>query len=148
MKGLIYIIKNEDGECYVGSTTQEMERRLSSHKYNSNPILKSKYNIEILEEYECETELELRQKETEYIIANRDTCINKVMKSTKEELRKRILERKKIYTKEHKEDKRLYDIEYRKNNHIKIDCECGGCYYKKHKTQHFKTNMHINYMKK
>lgn len=150
MKGIVYKITNEEGICYVGSTIQPLNCRMAQHKSTKKKqeIFDKKYTLDVLEEGEYTDLIELRKIEKEYIIENRDTSINKVSISTDEELHKRILDRNKIYTAEHKEDKRLYDIEYRKNNHIKLNCECGGSYYKKHKAQHFKTSKHLQYMKK
>lgn len=61
---------------------------------------------------------------------------------------------RKLYSKEYriqnKEHKCEYDKNYREKNkeerELKIDCKCGGKYLKRHKSTHFKTQLHLKYM--
>jgi hypothetical protein len=59
-------------------------------------------------------------------------------------------EARKKYADSHKEEKREYDKVYREMNrakhHEKFDCECRGCYIKKHKQTHQKTKIHQQYL--
>jgi hypothetical protein len=83
-QGKIYkLYTKESDECYIGSTIQPLWRRLQVHKYPSNHCrsreLFKKYKcieIELLEEYPCNTRYELEQREKEHIIKT-DNCINK-----------------------------------------------------------------------
>jgi hypothetical protein len=59
-------------------------------------------------------------------------------------------EKIKKYREDNKDDKKIYDIEYRSKNKDKYfkknKCVCGGVYAAKHKTTHEKTNKHINFL--
>ena len=82
MKGKIYIIKNSvDEQFYIGSTTTDIRVRFRNHKYRSKDLTRTsklytlmrqygcdKFNIELLEEFECENTDELHIKEKEYIL--------------------------------------------------------------------------------
>lgn len=132
MKGYIYRLKNELGEQYVGSTFR-LRRRISEHKCNPKINMNCMWYWEIIEEdeYESETKLDLRRREVEIILENRNNLKNKQSINSIEEL---------------KEKKRLYDIERRKKiNLLKYDCECGGSYLYKHKSTHEKTKKHTNF---
>lgn len=83
-QGKIYKLYTKEGdECYIGSTIQPLWRRLQVHKYPTNSCrsreLFKKYKcieIELLEEYPCNTRYELEAREKEHIIKT-DNCINK-----------------------------------------------------------------------
>jgi len=83
-QGKIYKLYTKEGdECYIGSTIQPLWRRLQVHKYPTNHCrsreLFEKYKcieIELLEEYPCNTRYELEAREREHIIKT-DNCINK-----------------------------------------------------------------------
>jgi Sec-independent protein translocase protein TatA len=82
-QGKIYKLYTKEGdECYIGSTIQPLWRRLQVHKYPTNRCrsreLFEKYKcieIELLEEYPCNTRYELEAREKEYI-KKTDNCIN------------------------------------------------------------------------
>lgn len=82
-QGKIYKLYTKEGdECYIGSTIQPLWRRLQVHKYPSNQCrsreLFEKYKcieIELLEEYPCNTRYELEAREKEHI-KKTDNCIN------------------------------------------------------------------------
>ena len=152
MKGYIYEIVSPNFEKrYVGCCIQNsrgrdtLKERFHMHKGKHNGttseivIEKGDAELRLIECVDVESLIELRAKERDYISSHRDELVNK---SSIYSCRK---EQKEVYTKLHKEDKRLYDIEYRKTSGIqqKLDCECGGSYLLKHKTTHFKTKKHL-----
>ena len=63
-----------------------------------------------------------------------------------------IKQNKKEYQAKHKEEKKEYDKKRREELkdklNEKIECECGGCYVAHHKSTHYKTLKHMNYIKK
>ena len=74
---------NSTGECYIGSTTGEINIRLNGHRSNKNTgkyvashaiIERGDYLISIIENYPCENNQELRMRE-QYWIDN-TTCTN------------------------------------------------------------------------
>jgi predicted GIY-YIG superfamily endonuclease len=90
MKGIIYKISNGE-KNYIGCTTQPLNIRFSKHKNNYKRFLQNKtnqycsyyeiikekdkpYNIEILEEIECETKIDLHSLEKKHISEN--NCVN------------------------------------------------------------------------
>ena len=91
-QGKIYkLYTKESDECYIGSTIQPLWRRLQVHKYPTNRCrsreLFEKYKcieIELLEEYPCNTRYELEQREKEHIIKT-DNCINKQIPTAEKE---------------------------------------------------------------
>lgn len=87
-KGKIYqIVCYETNERYVGSTTQPLSKRLHEHTlktkigYSSYDIItRGNYQIELIEEYPCDTKQQLNRKEGETIRRLRDegyTVVNK-----------------------------------------------------------------------
>lgn len=77
-KGKIYkIVCNETGLVYIGSTTQDLNIRISDHKKDYNAWLQGKihyvtsfdiiknnnYYIQLIEEYPCESKTELEMRE-------------------------------------------------------------------------------------
>ncbi len=89
MNGKIYkIVCNTTNECYIGSTTQTLCKRLATHvqdykKYlksnhgfvTSYPILeRGNYNIILLEEVNCENREQLHRAERKHIETN--VCLN------------------------------------------------------------------------
>ena len=81
----IYKIASKIGNCvYYGSTRGTLSRRLSKHKSdfnrgrypNSSDVLKYQdYKIVLVEEYPCNSRLELCKREGWYISNNK--CVNK-----------------------------------------------------------------------
>ena len=138
-KGKIYkIVDNTNENIYIGSTCKTLKERLSHHKNNYKAYLKGLYanntsfdiiknndfTIKLLEACNIKTKLELLEREKYYIENNE--CLNKQMPGrTKKEYRE-------------------------KNNdkiNKKINCECGGKFTNKHKTTHFKSNKHLEFIK-
>lgn len=86
--GKIYAIRSyQTEEIYIGSTTQTLTKRLSSHKRNiCNSKLILQYPdayIELIENFPCNSKEELNRKEGEHIRAN--NCVNKEAGRTPEE---------------------------------------------------------------
>ncbi len=104
MKGNIYKLTcDKTDKIYIGSTISTLKRRLVKHKSEKTSVSKilfelGEVNIVLLEEYECDTKLELRKREQYYMDLYQDIKIN-------------IL---RAYT-----DKKQYDNEYNKRNRHK-----------------------------
>jgi len=58
--------------------------------------------------------------------------------------RKEIRDRKNARMKEYRQRPDRQQIEYDRS-HIKIQCDCGGCFTEKNKSKHYRTNKHIKY---
>ncbi len=162
--GKIYkIVCNITNEIYVGSTTLSLSERLRNHTYDYKHYLNNKHNfissfviiergnydIVLLENCPCETKEQLLIRERYYF----DTlnCINKYRPviTTKE-----LCEKKKDYHKQYfienreeiKEQQKQYKVENKEKLTKLFNCECGGKYQKKHKSTHFKSERHQNYI--
>lgn len=160
MPHCIYKIWSPKGDkVYYGSTCNKRGplQRFYVHvsEYNSgrlkctSKIVFDEYGIDncqfsIVEEIDDLSQL--RRRERFYIETNE--CVNKYKPSpTKEEIKKD----KQDYTKEHKQQKKEYDLLYRnldEERKIKIECYCGGSYVKRHRIVHEKTKKHLEYVKK
>lgn len=121
--GKIYFLYCNDNYYYIGSTINELNKRLNYHKKCSkqfpnrklyshiNSIGWDSVNIELLEEYSCNNIKELHNKEDYYIRQYIDDtyCLNiKKVVQTKEEL----LQYAKEYRDDHKEQISEYKINY------------------------------------
>ena len=86
--GKIYMLTNEAGDKYIGSTCKTLNERLSGHKhdykrYNNNKfhylssfkvMHDNTYRIALLENFPCKNRLELEMREGQY---QRDMeCVN------------------------------------------------------------------------
>ena len=178
--GLIYKLCCKDASItdeYIGSTTCRY-RRKKEHKNECNNENRDGYNryvyqyirenggfdnwdMIILEEYSCESRVQLEMKEREWIELRRPTLNKNIpsresqeyqkkyyeenkgelkihMKNYYEENKDEILQQMKQYREEHKEELN----EYKKIKHI---CECGGEYTNSHKSRHMKSQRHLNF---
>ena len=164
--GKIYkIINNIDDIVYIGSTTQTLKRRYSSHKcsylsymrgihkyYTAFSIFDKGINnckIELIENFPCDNRAELEYREKYYI--KQFNCINKnIPGRTKKEYNDDNKEHIKEHTKKYREDNKEHIKKYREDNYEKIKeityCECGGKYRYGHKNEHNKTNKHLKYL--
>jgi hypothetical protein len=122
-------------QCYVGSTTWELNKRLQQHKYSYIYDNQKKshscvlftlgeVHIELLEEYPCNSIQELRQKEAEWI-QNTPTAVNKnvpgrTMKQERTENWQKYAEKCKEWRKKNKEHVEAYDKAYKEANKQKI----------------------------
>ena len=140
--GKIYKIwDNGFNKCYIGSTVQELSKRMAGHRNDyqcwitgSSKQFKTSFSlfeefgienckIELLESYPCNSKDELFAREGHH--QREHECINKRI-----ECRTR-----KEYREDHKDDMR----QYRQDNKERIN-ECHTIYRKKHKEQIAATN--------
>ena len=166
MKGYIYRLKdNTNGNIYYGSTIQNINKRMSKHKnhykrylegknsylYSFEIIKNNNYNVEIVEEVECETKYELLKRER-YYIENFD-CINKkIPNRTYKEWLEKHKDYQKEYNKKNKEQRKEKSKIYYKNNYEKIKdyktekitCECGDIVNRANLSKHKKSKKHLN----
>jgi len=150
-KSKIYLIKNRNDEdkVYVGSTIRNLHTRFMEHKskyinFNKNKSKKKLYQsiecwddwyIELFEDYPCDNKEELLKKEKEVIKLY--GTLNIVIPTRD----------KKEYHLDNKNKKREYDLEYRKEREKNtLICECGGKYKPRHKSTHYKTKLHLDYL--
>jgi len=144
--GLVYWIHcNITEENYIGSTIQSLKKRLVNHtgknnKCSSKQIIdRGDYDVIVLEDNIPNDILKVREQ------FYMDCCDNLV--NVKEAIDTGY---KKRYLETHKDHKAEYDKMYRAKNKDKyvkkIYCECGGSYLMKHKSTHFKTKRHMNYL--
>lgn len=86
-KSKIYKLQHDDGYFYIGSTVNELRKRLRQHKDNIHPNQRvykhiagewDKVRIVLIEEFSCENKEQLRRKEDEYIQKelNNPLCLN------------------------------------------------------------------------
>ena len=90
----IYTIRSPHTEkFYIGSTTQKLCKRFANHKSDYNLYVNNKKNyitsfkiielgdsyIELLEEMNCDSKIQLEMREGELIRLHKDLCINKNM---------------------------------------------------------------------
>jgi len=140
-KGKIYKIEcNITHEVYYGSTSQKyLRNRLAQHKSRmacsvSKILCRENYTCKLIEEYPCNSKLELQTRERYYIENNQ--CINKqIPGGTAPRITK---DYSKEYYKNNKEKIREKNNDWREKNKEKIKG-----YYKNNKEQkkeYYKTN--------
>ena len=125
--GKVYAIRSHSTDkIYIGSTTQKLFKRLSSHvaDYKRNHCVSSReiiglgdYYIELLCDYPCERKEQLYAKEGEYIRQYKCKCVNRFIagrsiKEFRENNKEQILEQNKQWRNDNKEK----IIKYRDNN--------------------------------
>ena len=153
-KGKIYQIKNHiDDDIYVGSTTNTLEGRMKGHRQGSHTKCKQhlqlymkmneygfdKFFIELIEEYPCNSKIELGAREGHWI-KERGTSNKVIQGRTKQE---------------YKKDTNYWHIRYmnnldkikeqRQNNPnytAKVVCECGLEVPQRHLNDHKLTKTH------
>ena len=133
--GKIYKLSCNDGHYYYGSTTTSLEKRFICHKHAiKNNTHGGQYfyfsliqiddiMIELVENYQCHTKMELLQKENEYIIAHKSDpfCLNTYQSFQSEEDKKEYDKRyheahpdkAKEYNESHREEATQRTKEYR-----------------------------------
>ena len=131
---MIYeIVCNITGDRYIGSTKQDIEKRIAHHKHDRNKkiacaskniINRDNYNYSILEKINTTCKIELRQLEQKWI----DTLpnVNKVNAYLNEEQKKnykkiwyennkeKILNKSKDYYEINQDKIKAYQLEYKK----------------------------------
>jgi len=166
-KSKIYkIICNTTGLVYFGSTTQLLCQRKAKHIDNfiKNGNTTSKFVLEnnnyemiLVENYPCLNKEELHSRERFYIENN--NCVNKYIpnRNIKEwyndnkftvnnNNKKYYLENKEKILKKQKEYNELNKKKISAKRDITIICECGGKYSDRHKTRHFKSKKHQDFI--
>ena len=162
----IYKIHNNvDKDVYVGSTCQELSKRMAHHrkavddprKQNRNLYVKMKqlgvehFYIELIEKYPCTDKEQLRKREGHFIreMGNLNMCIaGRNMTEYRKETKEHIIEQSKDYYQRTKE----YQLERQKSDKVKAwknernDCLCGGSYTNCHKAEHLKSDKHMKYL--
>jgi len=128
-EGKIYKIKcNETGEQYFGSTTYSLQVRLNSHKSKTKCkeqcmsrqiINRGNFQIELVENYSCETSHELHKRERFYIDNNE--CINRVIptrtqKEYRELHKEKLKECNRTWLKEHRQERNTWQNNLYKTN--------------------------------
>lgn len=169
--GKIYKLWSPQGtedEIYIGSTTQLLYKRKSSHKSNKkcqSKILFEKYDdvrIEVIEEYPCNDKQELEKKEGEYIRNNKclnrnipDRTIKEWREDNKEKLaekdkeyrennKEQVIEKQKEYYEKNKERVREYKKQYYKKNKEYVNNKCKEYYI--NNQEHLKANSNDYYI--
>ncbi len=148
------LINRVNNYFYIGSTCDNLSKRLSHHKYNAKKLdnikLYKYFNeigwenvkiILIIELNDCKNREQQIREEQKYIEENKNNmfCLNSINALGRS---KESIEKRKKQTKEWLYNNYDYIKEYRK---IKIYCECGSVVTILHKTRHEKTKKHINY---
>jgi hypothetical protein len=146
------IIDNTNGDVYIGSTCLPLEKRLKQHQKNYKYYLNEKYSfvtsfkilenndysIELLEEFACESKIELHERERYHIENNK--CVNRNIPNRTD--KEYYQDNKGIISEKNKQ--------YKQDNIEKITqqftCECGGKYQYNDRARHFRTGKHQKYI--
>ena len=125
MTGFIYMIKNDEGQIYIGATQRKkLSQRMAENRYNklkenrsnfSSSIVLDGTNPKIIEvdSFENLTKAELSQLERHYIVDIYPDCVNKIKP---------------------KEINQYYH------------CDCGSIIVQKSKSRHMRSKKHINHI--
>ena len=124
--GKIYKLFSHDNDLiYIGSTTQQLSKRLADHKNKSKTCSKILFEnsndvkIELLENCECDNVEQLHRLEGEYI--RRLDCVNKrIAGRTRKEYYDENKEQMKEYRENNKEKIKEQKKEYYENNKEQI----------------------------
>ena len=165
-KAVIYGIYCKDKnvlEIYIGSTHDEIERERHHKGYCNNDKYNYKvyqfiranggygnWNFEVLEQFPCENEEQLRIRE-QYYYDLLNPALNTKRPYIPEEERK---EEKRIRSAKHREDNRdeifKYRAKYKKDNREKINkkiiCDCGIEYTHNHRARHCDSKRHKKFI--
>lgn len=180
--GVIYKIVNSiSSEIYVGSTTSDLETRMIKHKCDAkkrpeisrfhtymNELGIDHFEIELVEEYPCESKKELQNREGE-IIREIGTLNHRIENRTQQEYKKdwratnrdkineQRRERRKANPEKSKEEniknrehKKKYAETHKEEIKVKLSqkvvCECGTTYTVGHKSEHMNSKKHLTLM--
>jgi hypothetical protein len=142
--GKIYkLVSDKTDMIYIGSTTTNLNIRLSAHKsyFNKNMgyvtskklfKLYGNISIELIKLFPCNCKKELEKEEGKYIRQYKNICVNKLIAGrTKKEYDKKYYEENK---EENRKKKKEYDKKYYENNKQiikekkkeKYKCICGS----------------------
>ena len=172
------ITSNKNTETYIGSTTMDIETRLIKHKCDAkqrphlskfftfmNEHGRDDFDIDIVEEYPCETKEQLEKREGE-IIREMGTLNQRKAGRTRKEYKQEFAEYLKVFARENKKKWRTenrehyvekergykktyrekYKEELKEKTSTKVECECGGHYTMSHKAEHIQSKKHQKYL--
>jgi hypothetical protein len=139
------IVCNVTGDIYIGSSCETLEERLKQHKHGYKSYMEGKfrfvtsfkilerddYNIELICDYPCENNTELRKEEQRHIDMNE--CVNIQRAFSSKEYKR---ENKKEYRKKNKE-----------RDNRKFTCECGALSFYRCRKRHYSSKKHIQFKK-
>ena len=146
---------------YYGSTILTLQKRFSQHKYHAKKCnISSKILIdcgdpiiELIEDYPCESKIELLLRERRYIENNK--CVNKCIptRTMKEQYEIGRTQRKEHYEK-NKDRLIIKQTKYREQHKDiinqkkkeKYTCVCGSIAIHHHKARHERTQRHIDFI--
>jgi len=155
----IYKLNNPiNDKIYIGSTTRTLNKRLQAHKTKPlNSVLSMNCDlqdikIELVEQIECETMLEVLFKEKEHIerFKLNHNLVNKYQPILSQTEKKTYIQNYNLkYEKEKKDKQKAYrkayykkkweDEEYKKKHLQKVKCDCGSIVSRCHLKRHQKT---------
>lgn len=157
------LVSDKTDMIYIGSTTTNLNIRLSGHKHYFNKNigyvtskklfkLDGNISIELIKLFPCNCKKELEKEEGEYIKKYKNICVNKLIAGrTKKEYNTKYYEENKEIINEKKKE---YDKKYYQNNKKiikekkkeKYKCICGSEILKSVKAKHNKTKKHISFI--
>ena len=177
--GVIYKIVNSiNSEIYVGSSTSDLETRMIKHRSDAkqrpeiskfykymNELGIDNFDIELVEEYPCESKEELRNREGE-IIREIGTLNHRIENRTKQEYKQEWIDTNRERVNEQRRERRRNNPEKTKEENIKsreykkkyaenhkeeikaktsqkVVCECGTTYTVGHKGEHMSSKKHL-----
>ena len=156
--GKIYAIYNyfDPSLIYVGSTCQSLSKRLSKHRREVNskksqtiPLYikmrefgKEHFYIELLEEYPCNNNEQLRAREGHYI-RERGTLNGRIEDRTYKERMEEQKEKWREYRRKRWENVKDKHTTIRK---MRFTCECGGEMCNASKSRHQYSQKHQEYL--
>lgn len=135
-QGKIYAIKSPNtDQVYIGSTVQSLQQRFFKHKHACKKRAKMTLShviidvgnayIELIENYPCESKLELNRREGEIMRDTKNCCNVKIAGRTRKEYfkenYKQIYAKHIEYNKKHEGKIKEYHSEYAKKNKSKVD---------------------------
>jgi molecular chaperone DnaK (HSP70) len=130
---------------YIEANKDKLNEKFKEYRDNNKDKIK-----ECKKEYREKNKDKIKECKKEHYQNNKDK-IDEKNKEYYEKNKDRIKEYKIEWSEKNKDKIKECKKEYRENNKDKIkekfNCECGGCYTYEHKTSHFKTNLHQEYLK-
>jgi len=157
IEGKIYLVEFEDNTNYVGSTQNEITKRLLQHRHqisSKNGFISDMtkklnnnidFKIKILKNDLFFNKYDLLYWERIYTELTDNTINKRKCWRTTEEEKLQIKNTKRNCNKNYREKNRITINNYK---NVKHNCDCGGCYTNSTKQRHFKTKKHINYLNK
>ena len=166
-KSVIYSIRNDiDTNIYIGSTTQELSKRMADHRYNHVKNSQKLYDkmrgvgvehfyIELIEEYPCSNLQQLRKREGHYI-RELGTLNSRVAGRTREQWRVDNKPKIALYEEQRRDTQKQYHREYFSRQDVKehrkriatqlYSCSCGRTFQICEKARHEKSKYHQNFL--